>query len=54
MYIVIMKYIKCPKCETPVLINIAEACDEEGETFMCKKCKFIFRYTEFNYDDRTV
>ena len=39
-----MVIVKCPKCGEEVEINIAKACDEEGETFQCQKCKFIFRY----------
>ena len=36
--------VKCPKCNNDVEINIAKACDEEGETFHCDKCNFIFRF----------
>ena len=36
--------IKCPHCEEPVTISISKAIDEEGEVFMCSKCKKSFRY----------
>lgn len=39
-----MKYIKCPKCQQEVEINIAKALDEEGEVFECPHCKWQFRY----------
>ena len=39
-----MLIVECPKCKSNVEINIANACDEEGETFRCKECGFIFRY----------
>lgn len=49
-YIYIMKLkfkkINCPKCFTPVEINIANATDEDGEEFLCPNCKFIFRYVD--------
>ncbi len=39
-----MTIIKCPKCGKDTLINIAKAYDEEGESFACDHCQFIFRY----------
>ena len=38
--------MKCIKCDTDITLNIATAMDEEGETFRCPHCGFIFRYTE--------
>ncbi len=43
-----MKKINCPFCNNPVEINIAKAVDEEGETFMCPKCKKVFRFVQNN------
>ena len=39
-----MKYIKCPKCQQEVEINITKAVDENGEVFLCPNCKNKFRY----------
>ena len=39
-----MDVIKCPKCKQSVTINISDAVDEEGETFQCPNCGYIFRY----------
>ena len=39
-----MKVIKCPKCNSDIEINIANAIDEEGEVFLCKNCLNKFRY----------
>ena len=38
--------VKCPKCNEPVIIDIAKAIDEHGEVFQCNKCGTKFRYTE--------
>ena len=40
------KKINCPRCNNPVEINLAKSADEEGETFMCPSCGFIFRYVD--------
>lgn len=39
-----MKTVKCPKCNSDVKIDIAKSVDENGEEFMCPKCKYIMRY----------
>jgi len=40
-----MEIVKCPKCGKENEIDIAKAVDEEGETFSCKECGYVFRYT---------
>lgn len=39
-----MIIIRCPKCNSKVLINIARAVDEHGELFKCDNCNYTFRY----------
>jgi len=39
-----MTIIKCPKCDSKVLIDIAKAVDEHGELFKCNNCNYTFRY----------
>lgn len=41
-----MKTINCPKCKTPVKINIANAIDENGEVYVCSECGYKFRFTD--------
>lgn len=41
-----MDIIKCPKCGKDVEINVANACDEHGEEFICNSCGFPFRYVK--------
>ena len=41
-----MKQIKCVNCGEYTGIDLANACDENGEVFMCKHCGFKFRYTK--------
>lgn len=41
-----MKFIKCPKCNGDVEINIANAVDTEGEVFKCEHCGYLLRYTD--------
>lgn len=36
--------IVCPKCGEPQWIDISNAIDEDGETFLCPHCKWKFRY----------
>ena len=44
--------VKCPKCGNSVEINIANACDEEGETFFCPACRFIFTYIPHKFNTK--
>ncbi len=37
--------INCPKCGKETEFFIADAIDELGETFTCKHCGYLFRYT---------
>lgn len=39
-----MTKIKCPKCEKEIFINIAKSISDDGEVFVCPKCKYEFRY----------
>ena len=41
-----MKSVKCLECGNDVMINIANAQDENGEVYMCPECGFKFRYTD--------
>ena len=41
-----MEHIKCFNCGEDIEINIANAVDEDGEVFKCKKCGKTFRYTK--------
>ena len=36
--------IKCPKCKQEVDIDIANAIDEHGETYICPYCRWKLRY----------
>jgi predicted RNA-binding Zn-ribbon protein involved in translation (DUF1610 family) len=40
------KIVNCPKCGEQVNIDISKAVDEDGEAYICPKCKYIFRFTE--------
>ena len=40
-----MTIIRCPKCDSKVIIDIAKAVDEHGELFKCDNCNYTFRYT---------
>ena len=39
-----MVIVPCPNCGEKVVINIKKATDENGEEFMCPKCRYTFRY----------
>ena len=39
-----MDLINCPHCGKSVQIIISNAVYEEGETFICPKCRKLFRY----------
>ena len=39
-----MDLIKCPKCDSKVLIDIAKAVDENAEVYKCYNCRYLFRY----------
>jgi uncharacterized protein YbaR (Trm112 family) len=43
-----MTTIKCPQpeCDELITIDIAKSVDENGEVFVCPKCKQKFRYAE--------
>lgn len=41
-----MDKVKCINCGYDVEINIANACDENGEVFECPNCGFKFRYAD--------
>jgi predicted RNA-binding Zn-ribbon protein involved in translation (DUF1610 family) len=41
-----MLKVRCPKCNTDVVIDISKAIDENGEVFKCHNCGWDFRYTD--------
>lgn len=45
-----MNTIKCPVCDNIINTNINNAIDEDGEVFICSKCKNKIRYVNrINY-----
>lgn len=41
-----MIIIKCPKCTKELSLNISNSVSDDGEVFLCKYCKYPFRYVE--------
>lgn len=41
-----MDTVKCPKCDSDVVIDIANAVTEDAEVFRCPECGYYFRYAE--------
>lgn len=36
--------IKCPKCHEETEFTIRDSISDDGEVFLCTKCKWPFRY----------